>query len=58
MSRQASQLGGGGVVGRQDLKMAKMHDEVVDIMPPFQADPPALRTTLFEGGMMRIMRAP
>jgi hypothetical protein len=50
MSCQASQEGGGGVVGRQDLKMAKTCDDVVDITPPFQEDPPALRTTLFEGG--------
>jgi hypothetical protein len=35
MSSQASQEGGGGVVGRQDLKMAKTRDDVVDITPPF-----------------------
>jgi hypothetical protein len=29
--------------------MAQKRD-AVDITPPFQADPPALRTTLFEGG--------
>jgi hypothetical protein len=50
MSSQASQEGGGGVVGRQDLKMAKTHDNVVDITPPYRADPPALRTTLFKVG--------
>jgi hypothetical protein len=59
MSSQASQEGGGGVVGRQHLKMVKTRDDVVDITPPFLVDPLALRKTLFEGlRMMRIMRAP
>jgi hypothetical protein len=49
MSSQASQEGGCGEVGRRDLNMAHKRD-VVDITPPFRADPPVLRTTLFEGG--------
>ena len=52
VSSQAGREGGCGVVGRQDLKMAKTRDAVVDITPPFRADPHALRTTLFEGGRM------
>jgi len=47
---RAGQEGGCGVVGRQDLKMAKTRDVFVDITPPFSADPHALGTTLFEGG--------
>lgn len=47
---RAGQEGGCGVVGRQDLKMAKTRDAVVDITPPFLADPRALGTTRFEGG--------
>ena len=47
---QAGQEGGCGVVGRQDLKMAKMRDAVVDFTPPFLADHRALGTTHFEGG--------
>jgi hypothetical protein len=59
ISSQASQEGGCGEIGRQVFKKATKRDAVVDIMPPFRADPPALRTTFFEGGrMMRIMRAP
>jgi hypothetical protein len=50
VSSQAGQEGGRGVEGRQDLKTATMHDDCVGIMPPFRADPHALRTTLFEGG--------
>jgi hypothetical protein len=38
------------VEGRQDLKTATTHDDCVDIMPPFPADPHTLGTTLFEGG--------
>jgi hypothetical protein len=50
MSSHASQEGGGGVVGRQDLKMATKRDAVVDITPPFSNRPSlALRTMLFEG---------
>jgi hypothetical protein len=48
MSSQASQEGSGGVVGRQDLKMAHKCDDV-DIAPPFRIDPLVLRTALFEG---------
>jgi hypothetical protein len=47
---RAGQEGGCGVVGRQDLKMAKTRDVVVDITPPFLADPRALGTTRFERG--------
>ena len=36
--------------GKRDLKMAKTRDAFVDITPPFPADPPALGTTLLEGG--------
>ena len=50
VSSQAGQEGGCGEVGRQDLKMATTRDAVVHITPPFQADPHALGTTLFEGG--------
>jgi hypothetical protein len=50
VSSQAGQEGGRGVEGRQDLKMAMTHDAIVDITPPFQADPHALETTLLEGG--------
>jgi hypothetical protein len=38
------------VEGRQDLKTTTTHDDCVDIMPPFPADPHTLGTTLFEGG--------
>jgi hypothetical protein len=59
MASQASQEGGCGEVGRQDLKMATKHDAVVDITRPFRADPLVLRTMLFKGGtMLRIMRTP
>jgi hypothetical protein len=59
VSSRAGQEGGCGVEGRQDLKTATMHDDCVDITPPFRADPHALGTMLFEGGrMMRIIRAP
>jgi hypothetical protein len=49
VSSRAGQEGGCGVVGKQDLKMAKTCD-AVDITTPFRADPHALGTTLFEGG--------
>jgi hypothetical protein len=32
------------------LKTVNMHGAIVDIPPPFRADPHALGTTLFEGG--------
>ena len=47
---RAGQEGGCGVEGKRDLKMAKTRDVVVDITPPFRADPQELRTTLLEGG--------
>jgi hypothetical protein len=50
VSSRAGQEGGCGEVGKQDLKMANMRGAIVDIPPPFQADPHALGTTLFEGG--------
>lgn len=50
VSSRAGQEGGCGVVGSQDLKMAKMCAVAVDIRPPFPAGPQALRTTLLEGG--------
>src|SRR3954466_12016964 len=50
VSIQAGQAGGCGEVGKQDLKMAKTREDFVDITPPFQDDPHALGTTLFEGG--------
>jgi hypothetical protein len=59
VSSRVGQEGGHGVEGRQDLKTMTTRDDCVDIMPPFQADPHALRSMLFEGGrMMKIMRAP
>jgi hypothetical protein len=51
-SSQAGQAGGCGVEGKQDLKTANMHGAIVDIPPPFRADPCALGTMLFEGGRM------
>jgi hypothetical protein len=50
MLSQASQEGGGGVVGWLELKMSTRRDVVIDITSPFRVDPPALRITLFEGG--------
>jgi hypothetical protein len=50
VSSRAGQEGGCGVKGKQDLKTANMHGAIIDIPPPFQADPHALGTTLFEGG--------
>jgi hypothetical protein len=38
------------VVRMQDLKTANMCGTIVDIPPPFRADPHALGTMLFEGG--------
>jgi hypothetical protein len=52
ISSRAGQEGGHGVEGKQDLKMANMHGAIVDIPPPFRADPHALGTMLFEGGRM------
>jgi hypothetical protein len=52
VSSQAGQAGGCGVVGKQDLKTANMRGAIVDILPPFRADPHALGTMLFEGGRM------
>jgi hypothetical protein len=52
VSSQAGQEGGRGVEGMQDLKTATTHDDCVDIMPPFRADPHALGATLFEGERM------
>jgi hypothetical protein len=50
VSSRAGQEGGCGEEGTQDLKTAKMRGSIVDIPPPFQADPHALGTMLFEGG--------
>jgi hypothetical protein len=52
VSSQAGQEGGCGEEGKQDLKTANMRAAIVDIPPPFRADPHALGTTLFEGGRM------
>jgi hypothetical protein len=52
VSSRAGQEGGCGEEGKQDLKMANMHGAILDIPPPFRADPHALGTTLFEGGRM------
>jgi hypothetical protein len=49
VSSRAGQEGGCGEEGKQDLKTTNMHRAIVDIPPPFQADPHALGTTLFEG---------
>jgi hypothetical protein len=51
VSSRAGQEGGCGEEGKQDLKTANMRG-AIDIPPPFQADPHALGTTLFEGGRM------
>jgi hypothetical protein len=53
ISSSDSQEGGGGEAGRQNLKMAKKRGVVADITPPVGAEPPTLRTMLFQG----IMRA-
>jgi hypothetical protein len=50
VTSRAGQEGGCGEEGKQDLKTANMHGAIVDILLPFQADPHALGTTLFEGG--------
>ena len=50
VSSRAGQEGGCGEEGKQDLKTANMRGAIVDISPPFRADPHALGTTLFEGG--------
>jgi hypothetical protein len=52
VSSRAGQEGGCGEEGKQDLKTANMHGAIVDILPPFRADPRALGTMLFEGGRM------
>jgi hypothetical protein len=52
VSSRAGQEGGCGEEGKQDLKTMNMHGAIVDILPPFRADPHALGTTLFEGGRM------
>jgi hypothetical protein len=52
VSSRAGQEGGCGEEGKQDLKTTNMHGAIVDIPPPFRADPHALGTTLFEGGRM------
>ena len=38
------------MVGMQDLKMAMTHEAIVDMTPPFRADPHALGTMRLEGG--------
>jgi hypothetical protein len=50
VSSRAGQEGRRCVEGREDLKTSTTHDDCVDITLPFQADPHALGTTLFEGG--------
>jgi hypothetical protein len=50
VSSRAGQEGGCGEEGKQDLNTANMRGAIVDILPPFRADPHALGTTLFEGG--------
>jgi hypothetical protein len=52
ISSRAGQEGGCGEEGKQDLKTVNMHGAIVDILPPFRADPHALGTMLFEGGRM------
>jgi hypothetical protein len=42
VSSRAGQEGGCGEEGKQDLKMANMRGAIVDILPPFRADPHAL----------------
>jgi hypothetical protein len=49
VSSRAGQEGGSGEEGKQDLETANMRGAIVDIPPPFQADPHTLGTTLFEG---------
>jgi hypothetical protein len=50
VSSRAGQERGCGEVSKQDLKTANMCGATVYIPPPFQADPHALWTTLFERG--------
>jgi hypothetical protein len=50
LSSREGQEGGCGVEGKQDLKTVNMRGAIVDIPPPFRADPHALGTMLFEGG--------
>jgi hypothetical protein len=50
VSSRAGQEGGCGEEGKQDLKTANMRGAILDIPPPFRADPLALGTTHFEGG--------
>jgi hypothetical protein len=52
VSSRAGQEGGCGEEGKQDLKTANMRGSIVNILPPFRADPHALGTKLFEGGRM------
>jgi hypothetical protein len=52
VSSRASQEGGCGEEGKQDLKTVNMRGAIVDIPLPFRADPHALGTTLFEGERM------
>jgi hypothetical protein len=52
VSSRAGQEGGCGEEGKQDLKTANMRGAIVDIPPPFRADPHTLGTTIFEGGRM------
>jgi hypothetical protein len=52
VSSRAGQKGGCGEQGKKDLKTANMSGAIIDILPPFRADPHALGTTLFEGGRM------
>jgi hypothetical protein len=48
---RADQEGGRGLEGKQDLKTMNMRGAIVDIPPPFQADPHALgQRFLKEGG--------
>jgi hypothetical protein len=50
VSSRAGQEGGCGEDGKQDLKTTTMRGAILDIPPPFRADPHVLGTTLFEGG--------
>jgi hypothetical protein len=52
VSSRAGQEGGCAEEGKQDLKTVNMCGAIVDILPPFRADPHTLGTTLFEGGRM------
>jgi hypothetical protein len=52
VSSRAGQEGVCGEEGKQDLKTTTMHGAILDIPPPFQADPHALGITLFKGGRM------